>query len=323
MSGLGRQLIRDLGAIGGIDRHEPHYDQLMQKLAEILVLRQLLALSWPGGTTFEHEPALTRHGKRPELKVVTPEHVYLFEVKTPSLTAHARNRAKNDLQAPARMFERDILDRLAGEGGLTLPRDNPVKDFLIDAELKFAPFKAATRATSLLVIVWDDHIYEPITVLATLGIFGLIEIDGWMPADRVSPRQDVFDRGDVDLADVAEIGHGAWRADQRPHVPGVSCGVCEIALGVVMAQGGLRGTVDHVGCYAELARPRRPLVTVCGASHQPLDHRPEVAPGEELHERDDVAFSAAAATVETLFSRVDGKAVAAAAARAGSNVLNG
>lgn len=63
------------------------------------------------------------------------------------------------------MFERDILDRLAGEGGLTLPRDNPVKDFLIDAEAKFAPFKAATRATSLLVIVWDDHIYEPITVL--------------------------------------------------------------------------------------------------------------------------------------------------------------
>jgi hypothetical protein len=58
-----------------------------------------------------------------------------------------------------------IHDWLAGEGGLTLPRDNPVKDFLIDAEAKFAPFKAATRATSLLVIVWDDHIYEPITVL--------------------------------------------------------------------------------------------------------------------------------------------------------------
>jgi hypothetical protein len=165
VSGLGHQLIRDLGSIGGIDRHEPHYDQLMQKLAEILVLRQLLALPWPGGATFEHEPALTRHSKRPELKVVTPEHAYLFEVKTPSLSAHARNRAKNNLQAPARMFERDILDRLAGEGGLTLPRDNPVKDFLVDAEAKFAPFKAATRATSLLVIVWDDHIYEPITVL--------------------------------------------------------------------------------------------------------------------------------------------------------------
>ena len=103
VSGLGYQLIRELGSIGGIDRHEPHYDQLMQKLAEILVLRQLLALPWPGGATFEHEPALTRHGKRPELKVVTPEHVYLFEVKTPSLSAHARKRAKNNLQAPARM----------------------------------------------------------------------------------------------------------------------------------------------------------------------------------------------------------------------------
>jgi hypothetical protein len=163
--GLGRDLIRDLGAIGGIDHHEPHYDQLMQKLAEILVLRQLVGLPWPAGTTFEHEPALTLQGKRPEIKAQTPDHTYLFEVKTPSLTSHARNRAENNLQAPARMFQREMLDRLAGEGGLTLPRDNPVKDFLIDADAKFAPFKAAGAATSLLVIVWDDHIYEPITVL--------------------------------------------------------------------------------------------------------------------------------------------------------------
>jgi len=165
LPGLGRQLIRDIGLIGGIDHHEPHYDQLMQKLAEILVLRQLLALPWPEGTTFEHEPAVSADGKRPELKVDTPGQTYLFEVKAPSLLAHQRQRGANDVQAPVRVFPRELLDRVAGEGGLTLPRDNPVKDFLIDTEAKFAPFKAGGPVIAVLVIVWDDFIYEPITVL--------------------------------------------------------------------------------------------------------------------------------------------------------------
>lgn len=163
--GLGHSLIADLGRIGGIDHHEPHYDQLMQKLAEILVLRQLLSLDWPEGTTFEHEPAAIAGGKRPELKVNSPGQTYLFEVKTPSLLAHARQRNENGVQAAVRIFDREVLDRLAGDGGVTLPRDNPVKDFLIDAEAKFAPFKAQGPAIAVLIIVWDDFIYEPITVL--------------------------------------------------------------------------------------------------------------------------------------------------------------
>lgn len=163
--GIGHSLIADLGRIGGIDHHEPHYDQLMQKLAEILVLRQLLILDWPEGTTFEHEPAAFAGGKRPELKVNAPGQTYLFEVKTPSLLAHARQRGENEVQAAVRMFDRDMLDRLAGDGGVTLPRDNPVKDFLIDAESKFAPFKAQGPAIAVLIIVWDDFIYEPISVL--------------------------------------------------------------------------------------------------------------------------------------------------------------
>lgn len=165
LPGLGRQLIRDIGRIGGVDRHEPHYDQLMQKLAEILVLRQLLWLPWPKGTTFEHEPRLTKKGKRPELRVAAPGQTYLFEVKAPALLEHQRQRATNSVQLPTRMFSRQLVERIAGEGGLTLPRDNPVKDFLVDAEAKFAQFKAVGPAVSVLIIVWDDFIYEPITVL--------------------------------------------------------------------------------------------------------------------------------------------------------------
>ena len=165
IDGLGIQFIREIASIQGKEKHLPHYDQLLQKLAEVFVLRQLLILDWPKGTTFEHEPAAIPKGKRPELRVVTPERSYLFEVKTPSLTEHINARNQNSIQAPGRVLPQDLLQRLANGEGLTLPRDNPVKDFLIDADSKFGQFKALSAHTSILVIVWDDHIYEPVTVL--------------------------------------------------------------------------------------------------------------------------------------------------------------
>lgn len=165
IEGLGFQFIQEISCIQGKEKHRPHYDQLMQKLAELFVLRQLLGLDWPEGTAFEHEPAVTANGKRPELRVVTPERAYLFEVKTPSLLEHTEARNRNPVQAPGRALPQNLLKKLADGGGLTLPRDNPVKDFLMDADKKFGQFKAVSAHTSILVIVWDDHIYEPITVL--------------------------------------------------------------------------------------------------------------------------------------------------------------
>lgn len=163
--GLGVQFVNDIAGICGMERHEPHYDQLLQKLAELLVLRQLLVLEWPAGTTFQHEPAVSATGKRPELRVATPERSFLFEVKTPSLLEHIRVRRTNAIQVPGRVLERAQIEKLADGGGITLPRDNPIKDFLVDAEKKFSQFKAVQAETSILIIVWDDFIYEPITAL--------------------------------------------------------------------------------------------------------------------------------------------------------------
>lgn len=165
IEGLGFQFIHEIALIQGKEKYRPHYDQLMQKLAELFVLRQLLGLDWPQGTAFEHEPAAIANGKRPELRVMSPERAYLFEVKTPSLLEHIEARNRNRVQAPGRAIAQNLLEKLANGGGLTLPRDNPVKDFLIDADKKFSQFKAVSPYTSMLVIVWDDHIYEPITVL--------------------------------------------------------------------------------------------------------------------------------------------------------------
>lgn len=48
-----------------------------------------------------------------------------------------------------------------------LPRDNPIKDFLISANEKFRIFKQSNAAfLSTLVIVWDDFIYEPISAIS-------------------------------------------------------------------------------------------------------------------------------------------------------------
>jgi hypothetical protein len=94
---------------------------------------------------------------------------YVFEVKAPSLLMHQRARTMNPLQLPGRVF-REAAERLtgaAGGGNVTLPRDNPVKDFLISSEAKFAPFKAAGPCRTYLVIVWDNFIYEPITSLVS------------------------------------------------------------------------------------------------------------------------------------------------------------
>ena len=165
LPGLGSQFLKDPAAISGREKHLPDYEQLIQKLGELLVLRQLLMIAWPEGTTLQHEPAVAARGKRPELRVTTPKQSFLFEVKTPSLLAHIENRETNPFQAAGRAFPQDQLAMLVGDAGLTLPRDNPVKDFLLDAEKKFAQFKAVQDETSVLVIVWDDFIYEPITVL--------------------------------------------------------------------------------------------------------------------------------------------------------------
>jgi hypothetical protein len=89
----------------------------------------------------------------------------VVEVKTPALLEHDRRRASNGAQLAYRDGVPLELAKKLSEGAVTLPRDNPVLDFLKDGERKFAAFRANPDTTSLLVIVWDDYIYEPISAL--------------------------------------------------------------------------------------------------------------------------------------------------------------
>jgi hypothetical protein len=187
LPGLGWSLIEDVASISGREKHEPHYEMLIQKLSEILVLRQLLYLAWPEGTMFHHEPAAIPNGKRPELKVDTPDRIFLFEVKAPSLLSHQRTRSQNPVQFPGRMFDAAMRKMLAGEHKPILPRDNPIKDFLASAEEKFAPFAGEKETVGILIIVWDDFMFEPITSLVHAPSQGLLTTETFARTADGSP----------------------------------------------------------------------------------------------------------------------------------------
>ncbi|MGR9202185.1 hypothetical protein [Rhizobium leguminosarum] len=167
-AGIGTSLLDELCSIGGREKDETQYEQLLQKLAEILVIERIVQSPWPEGTTFEHEPAAVPGGPRPELLVRHAAGRLVVEVKTPSLLGHIRARAINPIQLPYRGGTQLEAARSLGKGPITLPRDNPVRDFLRDAERKFTGFRDGAT-TTLLVIVWDDFIYEPISVLVNPG----------------------------------------------------------------------------------------------------------------------------------------------------------
>jgi hypothetical protein len=179
-------------SISGREKFEPHYEQLLQLLAELHVLRQILTFEWGDQVKFHWEPTAGSSKKNPELLVEHPDSAIGVEVKCPALLDHVRKRGTNTLQLPSRSdllslaakstadtlreLEAEIptetLSRITSE--ITLPRDNPVKDFLISANEKFAPFKREyLNFYGLLVIVWDDYIFEPISALLSLftGLF--------------------------------------------------------------------------------------------------------------------------------------------------------
>ena len=139
-------------------------------LAELLVVSHVLGLSWEGATTFESEPSVEKRGKNPEILVRNERITLAVEVKAPALFSHQENRAANPEQIAARFASQDqIKALLADPEKATFPRDNPVKDFLVSAESKFEQFQEEKNFVGVLVIVWDDFIYEPLSSLLHPG----------------------------------------------------------------------------------------------------------------------------------------------------------
>ncbi len=164
LPGYAERMIGRLEQVGGREKDMSDYESIVAWLAELLVTHHVVSWAWPAGTTFRDEPTAAGSGKNPELDVRLPDGLTLgVEVKCPALRAFSRDRSARDFQLNAR-----FLDDKGGSlpGTVTPPRDNPVKDFLVSADGKFRSFKAEDPLyQSLLVIVWDDHINEPLAAL--------------------------------------------------------------------------------------------------------------------------------------------------------------
>ena len=167
MPGFAEEFVARIGSVGGREKHLPDWEQLLQQLSELHIVAQTIRWPWPSGTSFEHEPTGRSSPKRPELCVTAPGLELGIEVKTPAIFEHWARRSNAPLQFPSRSMPRNLVESVAGESSATLPRDNPVKDFLASAEEKFAPFVSENPDfIGLLFICWDDYLYEPISSLS-------------------------------------------------------------------------------------------------------------------------------------------------------------
>lgn len=155
--------IKKIAELSGKEKDLKHYEQLMQILAELLIIHKSVTFKWNNLEKFEYEPKVKSISKKnPELNIHTGDIILGIEVKSPDLIDHQKKRIKNQFQ----LVSRNPLIESLPKDATTYPRDNPVKDFLISANEKFKPFKKEyNNYVSVLFIVWDDYINEPISAL--------------------------------------------------------------------------------------------------------------------------------------------------------------
>ena len=217
MAGYAARMAAAICSLGGRERHKPDYEQLLQILAEIHVAYRAVTAAWPEGTTFADEPAGPGSARNPELVISTPQFRLGVEVKAPSLLAHEERRSTRPDQAGGRIFSQDKMAGLAGSPeNITMPRDNPVKDFLISADAKFSPFRQDDPDFyGVLAIVWDDFIYEPITALLHPAS-GLLTAESFARAEDGRPLQ--FAHVDGILL-VSHLQYLKWALSADGHEP--------------------------------------------------------------------------------------------------------
>jgi hypothetical protein len=162
IEGSGLKIAQDIGNLAGSDRDLIHYNQILQRFAEILIIKSVDA--WVGLNSFAWELEKSVPASPKQVDVVGYNgHIEIgLEIKAPNFT---------DIQE-LRQQVHQMVNRLpdgrsvAASFDATLPRDNSLKDMLISANKKFVEFKRNNaNFHGALVIVWDDHIQEPLTWL--------------------------------------------------------------------------------------------------------------------------------------------------------------
>lgn len=167
LKGYSEEFSERLSSLSGKKKYLPHYEQIIQLLSELYAIRHIVE---KGGSeaTFVHEPTAKGSEKNPELGVTLHEKELYFEVKCRQFVEHHNNRGNAAVELPSRQEGAIELAAMMGHetNSIVLPRDNVVKDFLVSADLKFNGFKKhSPNCVCVLIIVWDDFAYEPISSL--------------------------------------------------------------------------------------------------------------------------------------------------------------
>jgi len=140
-----------------------HYDQLLQVLAELLIVNHTVNYNWSELKKMEYEPKSSSSNKNPEIVVTTKNLQLAIEVKSPEFCKKHNERAENPTQLPSRS---DLI-KVVDISKTMLPRDNVLKDFLSSANSKFEGFKKDNpEIYCVLIVVWDNFIYEPISAIS-------------------------------------------------------------------------------------------------------------------------------------------------------------
>ncbi|MDD5686747.1 MAG: hypothetical protein PHE88_02805 [Elusimicrobia bacterium] len=175
-------MVNNIASISGKVKDTQHYEQLIQRLAELHIIKQILTFDWPNKPKFKCEPTTKFSKKNPELTIDLDGKIVGVEVKAPSLLQHYENLCGNSTQILSRSLPLNVTEAL--DKKIILPRDNPVKDFLISANEKFQPFKNEyPEFIGILVIVWGAAIQEPISALLAPGS-GLITENSFAKDER-------------------------------------------------------------------------------------------------------------------------------------------
>jgi len=170
MPRAGLDYLKKIESINSKEHSTRHYDQLLQVLAELTIINHTIAFKWNNLQELEYEPKSSTSEKNPEIIVKTNDLKLAVEVKAPEFVKKHNQRADNPTQLPSRS---DLIN-MVDNSRTTLPRDNVVKDFLISANEKFEGLKKDNPSVyCLLVIVWDDFVYEPISAISSpqAGLF--------------------------------------------------------------------------------------------------------------------------------------------------------
>jgi hypothetical protein len=98
--GYAFKIINRIASLHGKEKYLGHYEQLMQILAELLVVSHL-ALEFPR-EKFLDEPTIGSSKKNPELTIEIDGYMIGVEVKSPSLLKHQKTRSTQEIQLPSR-----------------------------------------------------------------------------------------------------------------------------------------------------------------------------------------------------------------------------